>query len=262
MNQNLDFPLIYCNGDSYSDQNYHSSLKNKTYANFVADACNGFVINSAISGSCNRRIIRTTVHDMIEHRKLNPSQPTIALIGLSFELRGELWVDNLIPKYPKESQFVAHQFSNQLLWRENLLNGDDIETPTRFFKLDEKFYKSYSEGRAYFFSPYAERINLLCDLIMLKKLFESLKIDFLIFQSPKAEKLQSEYLLDFFKNELLNDDRFFDFEQFSFLDWALKKGYAPIDYLDRPEIGHCGPDAHHAFATEILIPTLKKQGVL
>jgi hypothetical protein len=261
MSEELDFPLIYCNGDSYSDQNYHPSLKGKTYADVVAEACHGFVINSSISGSNNRRIIRSTVYDMLEHRKLNKNQKTIALIGLSFELRGELWAEDQVPKNPRESQFVTHEFSGLINWRRDLLNNRDIK-PNNSFRFNEKFYKKYSEGRAYFFSPYAERINLLCDLIMLKTLFESLKINFLIFQSPRAEKLQSDHLLNFFKNEISNDDRFFDIEQFSFLDWAFKKGFSPLDLKNRPEIGHYGPDAHRNFATEVLIPTLKKQGVL
>jgi hypothetical protein len=259
--QSLDFPLIYCNGDSYSDQNCRPSLKGNTYADVVANFFNGFVINSAVRGSCNRRIIRTTVYDMLEHRKLNPDQKTIALIGLSFELRGEIWADSLIPTNPKESQFVTHTFSSQINWRENLLSNIDIETPFGY-DLSREFFKKYSEGRAYFFSPYAERINLLCDLIMLKKLLESLNINFLIFQSPKAEKLESDHVLDFFKEELANDERFFDLESFGFVDWACTKGFIPIDMLDRPEIGHYGPDAHYAFAVEVLIPKLKKQGII
>jgi hypothetical protein len=261
LSQDLDFPLIYCNGDSYSDENYHPSLKSNTYVNVVAKECDGYVINSALSGSSNRRIIRTTVYDIIEHRKLHPYQKTIVLIGLSFELRGELWAENIQTKSPKESQFVTHQFSSQLTWRENLINNINIE-PSNLHNFDDTFYKKYSEGRAYFYSPYAERINLLCDLIMLKNFLENLKIDFLIFQSPKAEPLESDHLLDFFKNEIKNDRRFFDFENFGFVDWAYKKGFCPLDYHHRPEIAHYGADAHFGFATEILIPELKKQGII
>ena len=208
-----DFPLIYCNGDSYSDENYHATYKNNVYPDFVARSCHGFVLNKAISGSCNRRIIRTTVHDMIHQRQINPEQKIIALVGLSFELRSEVWADNIIErKYPEESNFVKHSFTRQIDWRENLLSHIDIDTPVTGNKFDQEFFKKYSDGRAYFFSPYAERINLYCDLIMLRTLLESINVDFLIFQSPKAETLQSDYLLDFFKNQLKNDSRFFDFE--------------------------------------------------
>lgn len=253
---NKNFPLIYCNGDSYSDENYHLSLKGKTYAHIVGKKFNGYVINKALSGSCNRRIIRTTVSDMLIERKVNPFQKIIVLIGLSFELRSELWVNDPIKKYPpEESNFRTHVFSNQILWRENLLDNRDINTPN-FNQLDKKFYKKYSEGRAFFYSPYAERINLLCDIIMLRKFLESLDIGFLIFQSPVSERLESDFLLDQFKKEIVDDRRIFDFEEFGFCDWAARKKFVPLDFLDNPTIGHYKPDAHKAFAEEILIPRL------
>jgi len=258
----MDFPLIYCNGDSYSDENYHKSLVGKTYAHVVGDYCNGFTINNAISGSCNRRIIRTTVHDIIQQRKLNPTQPIIALLGLSFELRSELWIDGIQShSRPEESNLRTHSFSGQLNWRDNLLDNVDIESKNQY-ELNEKFFKKYSEGRAFFFSPYQERINLLTDLIMLRALFEKLNVNFLIFQSPKAEKLESDYLLDFLKNEIANDNRITDLELFGFTDWCHKQNFTPLDMLDSPEIAHYGPDAHETFAKQFVIPKLKELKIL
>ena len=180
MSADIDFPIIYCNGDSYSSEQTHPSLKGKTYANIVANYCDGFVINSAIGGSCNRRIIRTTLHDLIVQRQENPLQKIIALINLSFEVRSELWVDDLVALIPPESNFVTHQFSAQPNWRENLLGNKDI-APRNKYGLDKTFYEKFSQGRAFFFSSYAERINLLTDLIMLTSTMQKLKIDYLIF---------------------------------------------------------------------------------
>lgn len=261
MSADIDFPLIYCNGDSYSTDTYHATLKNKVYANIVADYCNGFVINKAISGSCNRRIIRTTLHDIIHQRRINPTQKIIVLVGLSFEIRSELWIDNAQVKFPEESNFKTHKIADTPSWREDLLSGlsNPRHTP---YDIDKKFFDLYSKGRAYFYSPYAERINLLTDLVMLKTTFESLGIDFLLFQSPKAEKLESDYLLDFLKQELNSDPRFFDFENFGFCDWCFEQGFTPMDYVDKPRIGHYGIDAHNAFATDVLIPKLQELKIL
>lgn len=261
MGANLDFPLIYCNGDSYSDHNYHTSLLDQTYVNHVATYTNGFAINRAIAGSCNRRIIRTTLHDMIQQRELNPRQKIIALIGLTFELRSELWADYRVATVPEESNFVTHTFSSQPDWRKNLLNNKNIDTPNRF-EFEEKFFKEYSQGRAYFFSPYAERINLLTDLVMLKSTLDLLNINFLIFQSPKAEKLNQDYLLDFLKNQISVDPRLFNLESFGFCDWSYEQNFIPLDFLDRPRIGHYGPDAHNAFAKKILIPKLEELTII
>jgi hypothetical protein len=258
----MDFPLIYCNGDSYSDENYHPSLIGKTYAHVVGSYCNGFTINNALSGSCNRRIIRSTVHDIIQQRKLNPTQPIIALLGLSFELRSELWIDEIQSNLrPEESNLRTHVFSRQVSWRDNLLNNADIATDNPH-ELNEKFFKKYSEGRAFFFSPYQERINLLTDLIMLRALFEKLNVDFLIFQGPKEEKLKSDYLLDFLKNEITTDNRIMDIESFGFTDWCHKQNIKPLDTAEPIGTAHYGPEGHEAFARQFLIPRLKELKIL
>ncbi len=260
----IDFPFVYANGDSYSDENFHPTLKENTYVNYVSDFCNGFALNKAISGSCNRRIIRTTVHDMIAHRKINPHQKTIVLVGLSFELRGEIWLDQLVnTRAPEETQFRTHSFSVDLDWKEKLLLGRSISPPrVRGASVDKKFLTKYSEGRAYFYSPYAERINLLCDLIMLRSLLESLEIDFLVFQSPPAEPLEEDYLLDFFKNEISNDPRFLDLNSFSFIKWCRDNGFQTIENSGQDDVGHYYSDAHKAFAEQIIVPKLQELKIL
>jgi hypothetical protein len=251
----VDHPLIYCNGDSYSDENFHPTLKNQTYAHVVGQYLQGFVINNAISGSCNRRIIRTSVHDLVNERKLNPDQQIIALIGLSFELRSELWNENKKTVAPAESNFENFHFTKELNWQDMLLKGMDIVLNKH--RPDQDFFDKVSQGRAYYYSPYAERTNLLCDLLMFQSLMQQLNIKFLIFQSPMAEKLKSEYLIDFFKSTL-NSKNFLDFETFGFINWCNHQGFEPLDFKDRPEIGHYGIDAHRAFAEQILIPHLEK----
>ena len=247
-----DHPLIYCNGDSYSDENYHPSLVNKTYAHVISEHLNGFVINHAIAGSCNRRIVRSSCHDLIHQRQLNPDQPIFALISLSFELRSELWNENAKAKNSTESNFQTHTFSSRNDWRELLLNDGNLGN-----KNENKFLSNYSHGRAYYYSPYAERINLLCDLVMFQSLMKQLNVEFLIFQGPVAETLEKEYLLDFFKSNL-DKENFLDFENFGFCDWCHKQRFEPLDFKDRPHIGHYGPDAHRAFAEQILIPHITK----
>lgn len=256
----MDWPLIYCNGDSYSDATYFTGLRDRTYAHHVGRSLNGFVVNKSISGSCNRRIIRTTLSDMLKETRANPQQPKIVLMGLSFEIRSELWYDetaNTLP--PEESQFRTHAFSVQLDWRSNLLNNKDIGS-VNTQGAEHRFFQRYSEGRAFFYSPYAERINLLCDLIMLRDFFDRHNIRFLVFQHPRADALQSDHLLDQFRDELSNDARFIDFEKFGFCDWCHDQGFTPLDYHDRPTIAHYGADAHEGFAEKILLPRLKETG--
>lgn len=245
----MDFPLVYCNGDSYSDENYHPSLVGNTYSHFLGKHFNSYVINHAIQGSSNRRIIRSSVHDLIQQRSLNPDQEIIAVIGLSFELRGEVWIDGLTPRRPQESNFQTHLFTKESNWKEKLF----LNT-----KVANSFKEQYNQGRAYYYSPYAERTNLFCDLVMFQSLMDQLCIKFLIFQGPPAEKLQEEYLLDFFKQNFRNENCF-DFETFAFSSWCMQQNFTPLDFEDRPNIAHYGPDAHQAFANQILIPHFEKQ---
>lgn len=237
----MDFPLVYANGCSYSTP----GKTRKVHANYVADQVNGFLINNSIPGSCNRRIIRTSLYDIIEQKKINPTQKLIALISLTFELRSELWLENRVAVKEQESNFVTHTFA-----------GHYPEIP------HTKFSEKYSEGRAYYYSAYAERINLLTDLIMFTAICNKYNVNYLIFQAPMAEKLEEEHLLDFFKKEIMKDTRILDLETFGFLDWACEKNFIPLDRLDSPEIGHYNSDAHEAFAQQVLMPKLEETGQL
>jgi hypothetical protein len=245
-----DFPLIYCNGDSYTDERYHSSLKGAIYVNTVAEHLGGFAINNGINGSCNRRIIRSSMHDLLLQRQHNPNQRIIALIGLSFEIRGEMWDNDRIPETEQESQFLTHKFfSKNENWFDELLSVAKQK--------DNSFFDKYTQGRAYYYSPYAERINLLCDCVMFQSLMESLNIEFLMFQSPKAEKLETEYLLDFFKSQL-KPKNFFDFETFGFANWCNQQGFGSLDLHVVPELRHPDANGHRAFAEQILLPRIKE----
>lgn len=261
----MDFPLIYCNGDSFSDERFHPSLVGKTYVNFVADCCHGFAINKAQNASSNRRIIRNTVHDMIQQRQLNPHQKIIALIQLTTSVRSEIWLDDKVIESQEDSNFVQVQFANKPDWRERFLKGkgaNPINSPVSRHNISKKYWDKLTEGLAYFHNGYAEYINLQCDLIMLRALLESLNIDFIIFAGPQEQQFESSYLLEFFRNELQKDKRYIDFESFGFCAWSAEQNYIPIDSDPNPYIGHYGTDAHEAFAKQIIIPKLQELNIL
>lgn len=260
----MNIPLLYCNGCSYSDENYRPEMKNNVYVNYLQKHIGkGFVLNKAISGSNNRRILRTSLHDLYAQRKINPDQKIIALIQLTFELRGELWLESIDDnRLPEESNFITHEFSGKLDWRTRLLNFLDIETENKHIKQkhEEAFLKDYSRGRAYFYSPYQERINLLADLVMFTNVCNNLNVEYLIFQGPAAEQLESEYLVDFFKS-LLPEDRVFDLENFGFCNWCAENNFQSFENFTSG-IGHYQPDAHKQFAKSILIPHMEKIDIL
>lgn len=254
----MDWPMIYCNGDSYSDENYHPSMERNTYGYHVGESLGGFVISKSIRGSCNRRILRTSTHDLLQQRQLNPTQTIIALINLSFEIRDEIWVDEKIATaiQPEESNFVTHQFSYKIEWGKDLQEGGLTDWQNRRIDDSNRYLKSWSEGRAFFYSSYAERTNLLMDLVLFCSFLDLHDIKYLIFQGPLAEKLESEYLIDFFKTNL-DPDKVIDLESFGFCQWCCDQGYKPLDDREPAHIGHYRPDAHESFARQFLLPKLR-----
>jgi hypothetical protein len=119
-----------------------------------------------------------------------------------------------------------------------------------------KFLKKWSEGRAFYYSPYAERINLLTDLVLLKFLMQQLEVDYLIFQGPSAEPLTPDYLKDFFLAQL-DDTNILNLETFSFCDWCNGQGFTSFEDIELSDSvhyhnGHYRADAHQAFAEKFL----------
>ena len=267
-----NFPLVYCNGDSYSDNNYHKTLHKSTYDFVVANEFDGFNINNAVGGSCNRRIIRASVADLIQQRDHNPNQRIIALIGLSFDLRSEFWNEDFLKRTSfeinhtsslYESDFKSFQFTGDDDWLSKLRSGDIIRRPpdnvgTNFTK---KFFNILNNSRAYFFSPYAERINLYCDLIMFRSLMDSLNIEFLVFHAPAPEliKTETDATLHHFSHQIHNDKRFIGFEDgFGFCTYLADNNFVPLDFIDNPTIGHYKSDGHEFFAKNIILPLLNE----
>ena len=257
----MEFPIVYANGDSYTTP----STGVRVHADYLAENLNGFLINNSISGSCNRRIIRSSLYDIIEQRKQNPSQKIIAIISLSFELRSEVWIDDIAPENKmdadrqQESNFVTHSFSTSQDWRKGMFSGT-LVNPTLSNKRIQpsKFLDHYNSGRAYFYSPYAERINLLADLIMFTASCKKYNINYLIFRGPLAEQLQSEHVIEFFKAEITQNAQVVDLENFGFCNWCCEQKFSPIDMFDRPTIAHYNSNAHEAFAKQVLLPKLEE----
>lgn len=263
----MSLPFVYCNGDSYSDQHYRDDLDGKTYAHFIAQRLYGFAMNKAKSGSCNQRILRVALHDLIQQKQLNPQQPTLVLLGLTYELRGELWIDNDRDfDEPEESNFCRHQIAFDIAWHQDLLDGIFADKNlnqglARRLGAGKKFLKSYQEGRAFFYSPYQERIAGLMQIYLMIEWCKQHDINVLIFSAaPPFETLQTEYLKDFFSAAI--DSRYvLDLETFSMCHWCRAQGFVPYEKDTHINNGHYGPDAHEAFA-DFLLSELKQRNLL
>ena len=249
-------PLIYCNGCSYSNNKYHPSLNNSTYADVIGRGYGGFVINRAVNGSCNRRIIRTSLLDLLEQRRLNADQPIFAILGLSFDLRKETWNETASPEFANESNFVSYNFTSEQDWKTRLFSKQDLD-PQSQTNLDPKWFGKLSEAQAYFHSPLAERINTFADLIMLHSILKDHQVSLLVFQAPPVERIENEHVLDQLRTQI-DTPNFLELETLSFTRWCWEQGYSNLE--QKTGVTDCGhPDAagHRAFAKQVLIPRLE-----
>lgn len=81
----MDFDCIFINGDSYSEP----VSRYKTYGVFLSEQLGIPVTNLAKAGSSNKRIVRSTIENLIKS-KTEFSNPLV-IIGWSFVRRREVW---------------------------------------------------------------------------------------------------------------------------------------------------------------------------
>lgn len=81
------FDYIYVNGDSYSQ-----AQSFKVYSDFLGQDLECPVINDSTAGSCNDRILRSSLNHL-----LTTDKKPLVIIGWSFITREEVWVDNIAP---------------------------------------------------------------------------------------------------------------------------------------------------------------------
>jgi len=261
MINNLDFPIIIGNGASQVSIDYYADTLNKKrtdiklFPEIVAESLNGYCFNVAVPGICNREILRRTLYECIKQSENNPGQPIIVLIELTFDLRKEVWIQSLEKKGKNDydSDFISLQIAQSLAWWKTRFNRNILDPVTNFIgnkkltSMDKKYINQWQKTEQYFYSPYAENINLYMDLINFTGYMKSNNIKYLIFRGNPVESFEEDHLLDTFSSVLSTDPGVFDLQRFSFTQWCIDKNYKPIDYQDRPEIGHPSLDAHQEF---------------
>lgn len=254
----MEFPLILAYGGSQLNTGWYSQalgiLKEeiKLFPELVSDYFNGFCINNSIPGTANSRFIRKATHDCLEQRKLNPKQRIIVLIELTFDLRKEIWNESVTPDDSTESNFQSIQLATELDWRETLLGNKKSWFADKMqVSPEEKFLLKWKQGELFFYSPYAENINLLQQLITLTALFREQKIDYIIYRGNPVEQFQEEYLLDFFAEYLERDPCILDLFNFSFTKWTLDNGLGTVENSNDCH-NHPSLDAHREFANLLI----------
>jgi len=217
--------IVYSNSDSFGVVS-----NGKVYADFIAEHFGAKLIQKGLSGSCNQRIIRTTVRDLLE---IHENEDVLVLLSVSSIYRTEYWSSKSISN--------DGHFSSIRIW--------------------ETFYDKHSPNIAAFAKEFsllhndeAEMTNLYCSLVMLTSFLKSKGYRYLIWNGPSTYKpvdFSAPFIAPF-ANELNRDPSVIPFDKFSFCKYNVDKGHVPIDYNLYKEHGHHGEAAHQDFANYLI----------
>lgn len=236
--------ILYVNGCSYA-----KISDGKRYSDFLGEHLKCKSINAAISGSCNSRILRTSLRDLINLKKEHDD--IIAVISLSFILRTELWYNDPNRqdewKQSGDGDFVSFRFANDHSWKEQLEKNSLKEISPQFY--------NYAKNWLTWFNVEAETTNLLQQVILFKTWCSFNNIKYIIFSGPLQESidLTSPFIQPFY-DTLKQDKSVIDIFINSFCEWNNTRGHIPIDNYTMQihnrsyACGHHGEEAHRDWA--------------
>jgi len=190
------------------------------------------VINNGLAGSCNARIIRTTVRDILDVRKTT-NDSILAVICLGSMIRNEWWnVDKVLPVGFKDGHFESFQ-----------IHGVENNRQLPYYQYAQEWYRHYDDD--------AEQTNFFKELVMLTSFFKQQQIDYIIFAGNNITYKLIDYrdiFIKSFAEHIHNDPNIFDLNNFSFTQYCLEQQHFPFDQDQWGRHGHHGESAHKDFA--------------
>lgn len=243
--------IVYSNSCSFGATQGHT-----IYPEVVANAFSLPLVNKGMNGSCNRRIVRTSLRDLNE---LKHKDDVLLLLGLTLVSRTEIWRPDLPPNQ-NDGHFHTIKFNhNQFNWSDKGLI--DTVIPNVHNYVDTKIKKYYQEWLTHY-QPEAEITNLLTDLIMLTGWCKSNNIPYVIFSNvaclPDDNKVGYESpFVQSLRATIEQDKNIINPWSFSFGQYALDAGFEPKDKVLYGIHGHPGESAHIMFGN-YLVEYIKK----
>ena len=241
--------IVYSNSCSFGA----SGQGHDIYPELVANHFDAQLINKGRPGSCNRRIVRTTVRDLLELKEKHHSDRMLCLLGLSFISRTELWqpsipaVDNDGNFHPITVDHLKFDWTQGLV--DTLIPDIHLTLPTEV----QEYYKNWLINM----SKESIITDLLADIIMLEQFCSQSNIRVLIWSNAqlwpgKPEVAIDDIFIKPFVNKILNSPSVIDPWKFCFLDYALSQGYRPKDEHKYGTTGHPGQFAHKDFSQYLI----------
>lgn len=247
--------IVYSNSCSFGAVQGHT-----IYPDVVAENVSAQLINRGANGSCNRRIIRTTLRDLNE---LKSKDNVLLLLGLTFISRTEIWRSELSANN-NDGHFYSIR-SNYSNFNWSLQGLVDTIVPNIHEHTDPNVKDYYREWLAHF-NPEAEVTNLLTDILMLTGWCKSNNIQYVVFSNvdflPDHNKVgYTSPFLHSLRTSVEQDPNIINPWEFSFSTYALDAGFIPKDSNLFGKHGHPDKDAHVMFGN-YLIDHIRKNNTL
>lgn len=247
--------IVYSNSCSFGTKQEHL-----IYSELVADAFSASLVNAGKPGSCNRRIVRTSLRDLIDLK--NKNNEILCLVGLSFISRTELWQPS-IPAVSNDGNFHSLAVDHtKFKWTQGLVDTQitdiHLAAPTQV----QEYYKQW----LLHMSKEAIITDTIADIIMLKDFCLQNNINILIWSNTQIwpsepEVATSDVFLKDFVEYISASKHIINPWKFSFQQYAIEQGYRPKDEHLYGLTGHPGETAHRDFAN-FLINYIKQKEIL
>lgn len=221
------YDLLYVNGDSYS-----ARTDFPVYSDHLQDLTGIPVINRAIAGSNNQRIMRSTINDLLELPRENR---VLCVIGFSFVTRDEIWYEGSDPGVIKKIPDLDDQNQGRLITA-------DFVTKTMGWSEAHDILIDININR--------QLAHFYCNLFCFVNTLQNLGVDYLVFSAANNQGWRNEHRIYFDKwplyQKLKQDPRILDLHDFYIGKWAADNQLATTDTL------HLLKDGHVKFADFIL----------
>jgi len=232
--------IVYVNGCSYA-----SISDGKRYSEYLAEHFNCDSVNAAIPGSCNSRILRTSLRDLINLKKQH--KDIVAIISLSFVLRTEVW--NRDPnrqdrwKQSGDGDFISMQFTGAHDWKKKLDKGH-VD-----WKISGTQLRNYGKSWLIWYDVESEITKLLQQIILFTAWCKSNAIKCVLFSGPLQESIdfESPFVKPFY-DVVQEDTSVIDIFNKSFTEWCKLAGHTPIDKFTMQIHGNSYACGHHGAA--------------
>lgn len=247
--------IVYSNSCSFGVRQPH-----RIYSDLILEKYGSSVVNAGKNGSCNRRIIRTTLRDLIELQNKH-NDNILCLVGLTFFTRTELWQPT-IPVTSNDGNFQPIVAKHSSL---NWSKGLSTEIDNIHLCVNQNIQEYYKQWLLHM-SKEAIITDTVTDIVMLVNFCLQNDIKVLVFNNTQLWPKDPEVAIeDVFLKSLV--DKMSSYKNvinpwtFSFKEYSLSLGHQPKDKSKYGLDGHPNEDAHIDFG-KFLIEYIEENKIL